>query len=101
MEADSIDVSVSATSKRKKKTLTRGPGVAVTQGEREKGEAAGARRPAASARPAQYTTREPEKLACWLRAEREKEMRLGQGGRREGMRAKTEMKKASIFLFLF
>jgi hypothetical protein len=40
MEADSIDVSVSATSKRKKKTLTHGPAVAVTQGEREKGEAA-------------------------------------------------------------
>jgi hypothetical protein len=30
-----------------------------------------------------------------------KEMRLDQGERREGLRAKTEIKKASTFLFLF
>jgi hypothetical protein len=42
-----------------------------------------------------------ERLACWLRSEREKSCGLGQGGRGEGLRAKTEMKGASIYLFLF
>jgi hypothetical protein len=42
-----------------------------------------------------------ERLACWLRAEREKSCRLGQGGRGEGLWAKTEIKEASIYLFLF
>jgi hypothetical protein len=56
-----------------------------------------ARRPAASTGLAHYATRE----RGWLRAEREKSCGLGQGGRGEGLRAKTEMKKASTFPFLF
>jgi hypothetical protein len=70
--------------------LTCGPGMAVNRRKERR-----ARRPTASARPARYATRE----RGWLRAEREKSCGLGQGGRGEGLRAKTEM-EASIYLFL-
>jgi hypothetical protein len=70
--------------------LTCGPGMAVKRREERR-----ARRPTASAGPARYATRE----RGWLRAEREKSCGLGQGGRGEGLRAKTEM-EASIYLFL-
>jgi hypothetical protein len=75
--------------------LTCGPWMAVKRREERR-----ARRPTGFgwAGPLRDTR---ERLACWLRAEREKSCGLGQGGRGEGLRAKTEMKEASIYLFVF